>query len=476
VVARVDQFAAAGAAAREAGAAAPELLIEVERGNGAPLRAQIERELRDAVRTGRLRAGTALPSSRTLARQLGVSRGVVVEAYAQLAAEGYLSARQGAPTRVAAVTSALHEREPAPTAGPAQPRYDLRASVPDLAAFPRRAWLAAERRALAALPDAALDYPDMRGAAELRAALAAYLGRSRGLVAAPERIVVTTGTLQSVGLLARVLLARGVDRIAMEQPGFHIHRALLNRSGITTVPVPVDDRGLVVDRLEHTGCRAVLVTPAHHMPLGAVLAPDRRTAVLEWAERHDGLVIEDDYDGEFRYDRGPVGALQGLAPERIAYLGSASKALAPALRIGWMVLPSGLDEQVAEEKGWADAGSPLLGQLALADLIERGDLDRHLRRVRASYRRRRDLLVSGLRELFPGVRVLGVAAGLHVAVQPPELVDERAFVARAADRGVALYAFRDRTSDPPASTLLLGYANVPEPSIEPALRELRAAY
>jgi GntR family transcriptional regulator/MocR family aminotransferase len=171
-----------------------------------------------------------------------------------------------------------------------------------------------------------------------------------------------------------------------------------------------------------------------------------------------------------------VGALQGLAPERVAYLGSASKVLAPALRIGWMVLPAGLDQELAEEKGWADAGSPLLGQLALADLIERGQLDRHLRRVRLSYRRRRDLLVAGLHELFPGVRVLGVAAGLHVAVQPPGLVDERALVARAAERGVALFAFRDRSEEPPASTLLLGYANVPEPSIEPALRELRAAY
>jgi GntR family transcriptional regulator/MocR family aminotransferase len=462
-VTRVDQFA-------------PELLIEIERTNGAPLRAQIERELRDAVRSGRLRAGTALPSSRALAAQLGVSRGVVVEAYAQLGAEGYLSARQGAPTRVAAVPRAPHGRRADTLPAPALPRYDLRPSVPDLAAFPRRAWLAAERRALAALPHAALDYPDMRGAPELRGALAAYLGRARGLVAAPERIVVTGGTLQSVGLLARVLGARGIDRIAMEQPGFHIHRALLRRCGLTVVPVPVDGDGMVVEGLERSGARAVLVTPAHQMPLGAVLAPDRRAALLDWAERHDALVIEDDYDGEYRYDRGPVGALQGLAPERVAYLGSASKVLAPALRIGWIVLPSSLSDEVAEEKGWADAGSPLLGQLALADLIERGDLDRHLRRVRLSYRRRRDLLVAGLRELFPGVRVLGVAAGLHVAVQPRDPVDEKKLVARAAERGVALYAFRDRSADPPASTLLLGYANLPEPSIEPALKALRAAY
>jgi GntR family transcriptional regulator/MocR family aminotransferase len=466
-VARVDQFA-------------PELLIEIERGNGTPLRGQIEGELREAVRGGRLRAGTALPSTRAVARRLGVSRGVVVEAYAQLAAEGYLSARQGAPTRVAPVSGTNGAARPAgastPPPPPAPPRYDLRASVPDLAAFPRRDWLAAERRALAALPHAALDYPDMRGAPELRGALAGYLGRARGLVAAPEAIVITSGTLQSVGLLASVLRARGIDRIAMEQPGFHIHRALLQRRGLTTVPVPVDADGMIVDRLERSGARAVLVTPAHQMPLGAVLAPERRAALLDWAERHDALVVEDDYDGEYRYDREPVGALQGLAPERVAYLGSASKALAPALRIGWIVLPAWLGDEVAEEKGWADAGSALLGQVALADMIERGELDRHLRRVRASYRRRRDLLVAALERLFPGVRVLGVAAGLHVAVQPREAVDERALVRRAAERGVALYAFRDRAATPPASTLLLGYANLPEPSIEPALRELRAAY
>jgi GntR family transcriptional regulator / MocR family aminotransferase len=460
VLTTVDQFA-------------PQLLVSIDRERTGSLREQIERELRDAVRSGRLHAGTSLPSTRALAQQLGVSRGVVVEAYAQLTAEGYLSARQGAPTRVAGVSAT--EQPPAPSTGAAPPtRYDLRPSVPDLSAFPRRAWIAAERRALAALPDAALDYPEINGASELRVALASYLGRVRGLVAAPERIVVTTGTLQSVGLLARVLRARGVERIAVEQPGFHIHRALLRRQGLVTVPVPVDSDGIDVAHLARVDAGAVLVTPAHQMPLGAVLPPARRAALLDWAASRDALVIEDDYDGEYRYDRAAVGALQGLAPERVAYLGSASKSLAPAVRLAWAVVPSWIEPQLVEEKGWADAGSPLLGQLALADLIERGELDRHLRRVRASYRRRRDLLLAGIERLFPGVRVLGVAAGLHVAVQPDQLVDEKALVARALERGIALYAFRDRSR--PASTLLLGYSNIPEPSIEPALRELRSVW
>jgi GntR family transcriptional regulator / MocR family aminotransferase len=445
--------------------------VSIDRGGGGLLRAQIERQLRDAVRGGTLHAGTPLPSTRVLARQLGVARGVVVEAYAQLAAEGYLMTRQGAPTRVAPIAAARRsERRRA--AAPPPPRYDLRPSVPDLSAFPRRAWLAAERRALARLPDAALDYPEMHGAEALRLALASYLGRARGLVAEPSRIVITTGTLQSVGLLANVLRARGIERIALEQPGFYIHRALLRRRGLTVVPVPVDADGVVVERLPDV--RAVLVTPAHQMPLGGVLSAGRRAALLEWAECRDAVVIEDDYDGEFRYDREPVGALQGLAPERVAYLGSASKVLAPAVRVGWTVLPSWLQRAMAEEKAWDDAGTPLTPQLALADMIERGEVDRHLRRVRPAYRRRRDALLAGLERLFPGVRVMGVAAGLHVAVRLAELVDEPALVQRAAGHGVALFAFRDRAAQ--ASTLLLGYANVPEPSIEPALRELRAAF
>src|SRR4051794_40529788 len=259
---RVDQFAV------------PELLVSVERGANGSLRGQIEHELRHAVRSGRLRPGTPLPSTRVLARQLGVARGVVVEAYAQLAAEGYLTTRQGAPTRIAPVAARPRREHRRPEAPP-PPRYDLRASVPDLSAFPRKAWLAAERRALADLPHAALDYPEMNGSARLRAALGSYLGRARGLVADPQRIVITTGTLQSVALLGNVLLARGLNRIALEQPGFHIHRGLLRRRGLTPVPVPVDSDGLVVERLPADGTRAVLVTPAHQMPLGAVLPPER---------------------------------------------------------------------------------------------------------------------------------------------------------------------------------------------------------
>jgi GntR family transcriptional regulator/MocR family aminotransferase len=447
-----------------------DLLLELDRRNGRSLRAQLEKELRDAIRAGRLHAGTALPSTRALARELGVSRGVIVEAYTQLAAEGYLHASQGAATRVASV------RAPAAPARavPAEraPRYDLRPQVPDLSGFPRRAWSAAQRRMITSAADAQLGYGDWRGMPELRQALASYLGRARGVVADAERTVVTNGIFQAIGLLARALLTTGARRIAVEDPGFPLHRRILEREGMEVVPVPVDRSGLDVGRLAELGADAVLVTPAHQMPTGAVLAPERRAALLELASARDALVIEDDYDGEYRYDREPVGALQGLAPERVAYLGSASKTLAPALRIGWVVLPSWLGKPVGEEKGWADAGSPALEQLALADFLERGELDRHLRRARLRYRRRRDALLAAAAEVFPHAEVQGVAAGLHVVLAPGGAVAERELVRAARGRGVECVAVRHRG----ATLLVLGYANVAEPAAARALLELRAAW
>ena len=448
-----------------------DLLLELDRTNGRSLRGQLESELRDAIRSGRLHAGTALPSTRALAHELGVSRGVVVEAYAQLAAEGYLRARQGAATRVASVASPVASAPAeAPRAAPV--RHDFRPQVPDLSAFPRRAWLASMRRTLAAAPDARLGYDDPRGAVELRRALAAYVGRVRGVVGDAERTVIATGIMQAVALLAGALRRSGATAVAVEDPGFPFHWRVFERAGLSLVRVPVDEDGIDVGALHQRHADAVLVTPAHQMPTGAVLAPERRAALLAWAAEHDALVIEDDYDGEYRYDREPVGALQGLDPERVVYLGSASKTLAPALRLGWLVLPSWLAGPVGEEKGWSDAGSPALDQLALADFVERGELDRHLRRARLRYRRRRDALVAAIAEAFPGARVRGVAAGLHVVAEPREPVDEQELRRRARERGVALVAFRHAG----ATLLLLGYANVPETAAPRALRELRAAY
>jgi GntR family transcriptional regulator/MocR family aminotransferase len=450
-----------------------DLLLPLDREAGR-LHRQIEQGLRDAIRAGRLVPGTALPSTRSVARELGVSRGVVTEAYAQLVAEGYLVARQGAPTRVAAAP------EPSAPGGRASRRpspapYDLLPGRPDLAAFPREQWLAATRRALRRMPDAALGYPDARGTPELRDALTAYLGRARAVAPDPERTVVCSGVTQGIVLIARLLHGRGERTIAVEDPGFHLHRWSLERAGLEPVGVPVDEDGLDVDALAATGARAVLVTPAHQMPTGVVLSPERRAALIAWADAVDGLVVEDDYDAEYRFDRGPVGALQGLAPERVVYAGSASKSFAHGLRLGWLVLPERLATAVAFERLAMDGGAPVLEQLALADLVARGDLDRHLRRTRREYRRRRAALLAALAEHLPGAEVTGVAAGLHALVLLPDGVDEEALLQRAGAAGVAVQGLGAlRVTSTGRAGLVLGYAHLPQPAIARAVAALGA--
>jgi GntR family transcriptional regulator/MocR family aminotransferase len=453
----------------------PDLLLPLERGDG-PLHARLEQSLREAIRTGRLVPGTALPSTRALARELGISRGVVFEAYGQLAAEGYLVARQGSATRVAERSAA-----PAPRGRPARMLtpgvHDLLPGRPDLAAFPRDVWLSAWRRALRRVPDAALGYPDPRGPVELRDALSAYLGRARAVAPDPQRTVVTCGVTQGVALLCRVLADAGHVELAVEDPGFHLHRFTVERAGLRPVGVPVDEEGIDVAALARSGARAVLVTPAHQMPTGVVLGPGRRAELLAWAAAADGLVIEDDYDAEYRFDRGPVGALQGLDPERVVYAGSASKALANALRLGWLVLPERLARPVARGRIAADGGGPVLDQLALADLLERGEVDRHLRRTRRVYRERRDALLAALGEYLPGAQVSGVAAGLHVLVRLPPGVPEARVLEETRAAGIALHGLselRVSRDDLPAG-VVLGYAHLGTPAIRRAVAALGKA-
>ena len=446
-----------------------ELLVTLDRGDG-PLHAQVELQLRDAVRAGRLPAGERLPSSRALADQLGVSRGVVVEAYGQLAAEGYLAVRPGAAPRVTAAAVAVTAGLVAPPAAPAP--YDLRPGTPDLALFPRAAWAAAQRRALRDVPDADLGYPDAAGHPRLRVALAAYLGRVRGVQAAPERIVVCGGVAEALALVCRVLRAGGARRIGMEDPSHHGARSMISHAGLEPVPIPVDARGIVPAALAAAAPDAVLVTPAHQFPTGVVLDPPRRAALVAWARDAGAVVIEDDYDAEYRYDRHPVGALQGLAPEHVVHVHSVSKTLAPGLRLGWAALPARLGPAVADEKRLSDLGSPVLEQLTLAAFLERGELDRHLRRTRLVYRRRRDALVTAL----AGLEVDGVAAGLHVLARLPAGHTEEAVVAAAAARGVAVDALGPHVAGAPrAPALVLGYTRLGEPALARAGARLRAA-
>ncbi|WP_424854807.1 PLP-dependent aminotransferase family protein [Streptomyces sp. SAI-170] len=423
-------------------------------------RAGLERALRDAVRDGRLAPGALLPATRRLAEELGLSRGTVKAAYDQLVAEGYLTARQGAGTQVAALLPVA--AGPVEVAARARgPLFDLRPGSPDVGTFPVAAWSRAVRKAMAAAPSAAYDYGDPRGRIELRAALSGYLGRTRGVVAPVERIVVTSGYVQALALLTRVL---GGGEFAMEDPGLAFHRDVVRRGGGTVVPVPVDESGLCVEALG--GPAAVVVTPAHQYPTGVTLRPERRRALTDWARARGALIVEDDYDGEFRYDRQPVGALQGVAPEQVVYVGTASKTLGPALRLGWMVLPRHLVDAVAEAKLYSDHHTEVLGQLALAELIDSHAYDRHVRACRLRYRRRRDLL---LERLGTRRRVRGIAAGLHALV---EVDDEDAAVGRAEARGLAVGRLGDHWHAPAAGRpqgLVVGYGTPRESAYAEAL-------
>jgi GntR family transcriptional regulator/MocR family aminotransferase len=389
-----------------------------------------------------------------------------MEAYAQLTAEGYLTASQGAPTRVALVPSGERERPPvAATTLGAPRRHDFDPGLPDLLAFPRSAWLRSLRAAARDARFGDLGYGDPRGAPTLRNALMGYLGRVRGAAPEPEHTLVCGGFAQGFAVLCRTLRSRGVERIAIESPGYGPHRLVAEAAGLEPVPIEVDEHGLSVSELSASGCEVVVVTPAHQFPTGSVLSAERRTALLEWAEDEDGLVVEDDYDSELRYDRGAVGALQGLAPERVAHLGSVSKRLAPGLALGWVLAPSWLSGALTYEKAVAGGATPVLEQLALADLMERGELDRHLRRMRLRYRARRELLLHTLASVVPEAKVTGIAAGLFVPVVLPAL-DERALA--SAGLGVHLV-------EGAGLRLALGFANLTEQAIADGVVALAGA-
>jgi GntR family transcriptional regulator / MocR family aminotransferase len=443
----------------------PELLIQLR---GGRRRAQLEDRLRELVRDGTLSAGSRLPSSRSLAGDLEVSRRLVVDAYAQLLAEGYLVSQPGGGTYVADTAGVP---DGASVQAPARSlQFDFFPGAPDLASFPRALWARAVRDVLRSAPPSAFAYPDPRGAAELRRQLSAYLRRVRGVVVEEDSLVVCAGATQGLALLGRALAHRGTEAIAVEDPGLPPHRAVLSYAGLQVRGVPVDEEGMRVDAVDAS---AVVVTPAHHCPTGVALSPARRGALVQWA-RAGGLVIEDDYDAEFRYDRAPLGALQGLAPEHVVYLGTVSKTLAPGLRLGWLALPAHLLDAVLEAKVLDDLGSSTIEQLALARLIQTAAYDRHLRKARRRNRLRRDALVAALARELPDARVSGISAGLHALVRLPSAVDAQRLLARAAERSVGVYPLSVHMIEPPTHTdaLVLGYANLAEPAIAEGVRRL----
>ena len=470
----------------------PGLLVRLDRSASQPLRAQLEASLREAIRGGRLRAGERLPSSRELARELGVSRGMVQECSGQLLAEGYLTSRTGSATRVAGISGQQAADQPVARPAVVSPSAsspgrhpsempliaDFQPGVPDLSSFPRTDWAWAIKQACTQAASADLGYGDPGGSSVLREVLAGYLRRVRAAAASPAQMIISTGFAQGISLVLRVLARQsGMTCVAFEDPGYGSAQAsetvrAARAMGIHVTYVPVDEQGVVVSELATSGAQAVVVTPAHQSPTGVVLSPLRRHALTDWARRGGGYVIEDDYDSEFRYDKEPVGALQGLAPDHVFLLGTASKALAPAVRLGWVHAPSPLASAVAAEKQMSDRGSCTLDQLALATLLTTGRYDRHLRRMRTVYAARRTALTDAFTRHAPRVQLTGLAAGFHAVAPLPPGADETAVIAAARERRVGLHgigAYRGNpdTAAPPA--LVMGFGNVRERAIEPAI-------
>jgi GntR family transcriptional regulator/MocR family aminotransferase len=466
------------------------LLLNVEEAPPGGLSDWLAKQLRRAIADGRLSVGDKLPPSRVLAEELHVSRGVITEAYQRLIEDGQAAGRgragtvvvaapigPGIPARLtvrpgsagsAAAAGESRTASPftsAPTAdvfdalraSPA--RIDLTPGVPDLTAFPRAAWLRAERQVLARLSPADFGYGDPRGAPAFRQAVANWLARNRGVRTDPADVIVVAGVAQALGLVAEVLIDSGVHEIALEDPGSLGVRQHLRNRRLATPPIPVDAAGLRVDALRSSGAPAVALTPAHQFPTGVVLDGGRRRELMQWAEE-GGLIVEDDYDAEHRYDRPPVPAVHSLAPERVFYTGSVSKILAPALRVGWLLAPPAFRDAVIVTKRFADLGNAVLPQLVLADLMESGEMERHLRILRRRHLKRRDAMIAAIRTQLPRARVHGAAAGLHLMITFDESFPDAELAAAALALGVKAQPLSWHYQVPNKPGLVLGYAAV----------------
>ena len=435
--------------------------------------AALEDALRAAIRERRLEAGTRLPSTRALAGDLGLSRGTVVEAFAQLTAEGYLEARRGAGTWVADVSAADVARTP-PVEHLRRPaRFSFSPGLPDLTSFPRAAWMAALRQGVRSVSAASLGYGDPRGRRDLREQMASYLARARGVRADPELVLVCGGFRHGLSLVARALRASGAETLAMEDPCAEQHRAAVAGAGLALEVLPVDDRGARTDLLG--GVSGAVLSPAHQFPTGVVLQRDRRAAAVAWAAATGGVIVEDDFDGEFRYDRQPVGALQALAPNSVVYGGTASKTLAPGLRLGWLVVPPRLLEPIVSIRSGEDVHVPALEQIALCELLGSGGYERHVRRMRARYRHRRDRLLALLAGCAPGLVPVGISAGLGVLLYlPAEGPSSGALMEEAARRSIELFPLAPHyaSGTAPRDGVVIGFGAVPEHDFDAALRAL----
>ena len=456
-----------------------DLFLAVDRSCATPLGRQVEDQLRAAIRSRKLQPGRELPSTRTLARDLSVSRGVVVRAYGQLAAEGYLELRRGAApsVREPRTTDSPAPAAARPAAGIAKIRYDLRPHLPEASLFPRHAWLRSLRNAVTTAGSADLGYSDPRGLEQLRIEVSAYLGRARGIAAGPDRIIVTAGCTHSLSLIFHLLARKGASRIGLENPGDTLVHTIAERAGLAPTGISLDQDGILVSELAAAGVPAIVVSAGHQFPTGSLLTRDRQAALVRWADRAGALVVEDEYDAALRLDWTPISAQDGLARDRVVYLGSTGKTLSPAVRLGWAVLPKTLATLFAGEVVSSVLQMPAIEQLAFADFLRRGEYDRHLRHLRIVFCRRRAAFAAAFERVLPDIPVRDAAAGLSMLIELPSVELEQAAFRRASSRGIRVETLSRHTLPGyrgPAG-LLVGVGGLPEGAIPHVVADLARA-
>jgi GntR family transcriptional regulator / MocR family aminotransferase len=478
-----------------------DLAILLDKTINLPLHQQLYEELRQAILMGKLLPGERLPSTRTLAQSLGISRGTVKLGYEQLLSEGYLETVTGSGTFICQqisdrslpvlpsqprcpgtlMTTGLSRyaqnfvTRSLPNHHPLKPEIDFCYWQPAFSHFPLQIWRQLTTRHLQSSDR--LDYsPDPLGYKVLREAIARYLVRSRAVRCDAEQVIIVNGTQQALDLIARLFIDPG-DGVAIEEPGYLSARRVFQSQGAEILPISVDAAGLMVEQLHSTSnlIKLVYATPSHQFPTGAILSLPRRLELLAWAKQRGAMIVEDDYDSEYRYGEKPIPAMQGLDQnDSVIYIGTFSKVLFPALRIAYLVVPPELVKFFAQAKRLIDRHSPLLEQCVLADFISEGHLERHLRRMRTLYTRRRQALVKSLKlRLGESATVLGDAAGIHLMVQLQTALSDEEIVDRAAQGGVGLTnasAFYLGSSQ--GGQFLMGYANLEEEKIDEGICRL----
>ncbi|MDZ5471428.1 PLP-dependent aminotransferase family protein [Bacillus sp. 31A1R] len=457
--------------------------FQIDRSNDKTLTQQVYEQLRQFILNGDMKKDEKLPSTRELASSLGVSRNIVLEVYDQLVAEGYLIVRPRAGTFVAPGSlfqtsgskESLQKEEFIHNKN--QDIIDFRAATPAMDHFPRKTWGRLAKDICFDVPDMIFGYQSSDGLPELKEEISRYILRSRGVVCQPHQIMITSGATQALSLITEILM-RDNQNVAVEDPVTDEMRTIFSYRGAHLCPIPVDDKGIQPEFLsEESPPGFVFVLPSHQFPMGVTLTIQRRIQLIEYARRCNSYIVEDDYDSEFTYEGTPVHSVQGLDPERVIYVGTFSKILSPALRIGYIVLPTGLVDEFKKLKWYTDRHHPSLEQLILTRFIREGYLDRHIRKMKRIYKQRREALVNSLKRHFPGCTILGHAAGMHLVAEFPNVSFTQQIIDWVCKHGVKIYSAEQYSllKGSHENKIVLGYGSLSVEVIEEGVRRIKEA-